>query len=123
MACAYPETVPAALAVCAAVTAHRHEDANQAVNRVAVNPVDITLALRATQKREGRVMEQPPAHAQHNRQQRTQHQHAADGIRKSDLRERSADLIAQVANTTQSHNRCPSEPRGERSPDIQPLED
>ena len=104
MAGAHPPAVPTALVVCAAVSPHRHIEADQAIDCVAVNPMDITLALRATQKREGRVMEQPPAQAQHNRHQRTQHQHAADGIGKGDLRERSADLIAQVANTIQSHN-------------------
>ena len=123
MAGAYPQAVPAALVVCAAVTLHRHVEADQAVDSVTVNPVDFAVALRATQEREGWIMDQPPAHAQRNRHQRTQDQRKTDGIGQGDPCQKSAELIVKTANTTQGHSRYPPEPCEQRAADIQPLED
>jgi hypothetical protein len=123
MAGAYPKAVPEALVVCAAVTLHRHVEADQAVDSVTVNPVDIAVAPGTTQKREGRVMDQPPAHAQHNRHQRTQDQGKPDDIGQGDSCPKGAELIVKTANTTQNRSRYPPEPFEQRVADIQPLED
>jgi hypothetical protein len=123
MAGAYPKAVPEALVVCAAVTLHRHVEADQAVESVTVNPVDMAAATRAAQEREGRVMEQPPAHAQRNRHQRTQDQGKTDDIGQGDSCHKSAELIVKTVNTTQNHSRYPPEPFKQRAADIQPLED
>ena len=120
---AYPKAVPEALVICAAITPHRHVEADQAVESVAVNPVDIAVALRATQEREGRVMDQPPAHAQRNRHHRTQDQRKSDSIGKGDPCQKSRNRPAQVPNAVlRSCDKLPK-PRAERSPNIQPPED
>ena len=123
MAGAYPKAVPEALVVCAAVTLHRHVEADQAVDSVTVNPVDIAVAPGATQKREGRVADLPPAHAQRNRHQRTQEQGKTDDIGQGDSCQKSAELIVKTVNTTQNHSRYPPEPFQQRAANIQPLED
>jgi 5-deoxy-D-glucuronate isomerase len=123
MAGAYPKAVPEALVICAAVTQHRHVEADQAVESMAVNSVDIAVAPGATQEREGRVMDQPPAHAQRNRDQRTQNQGKTDDIGQGDSCHKNAELIVKTVNTTQNHSRYPPEPFEQRAADIQPLED
>ena len=120
---AYPKAMPKALVVCAAVTLHRYVEADQAVESVAVNPADIAVATRAAQEREGRVTEQPPAHAQRNRHQRTQDQGKTDDIGQGDSCHKSAELIVKAVKTTQNHSRYPPEPFKQRGADIQPLED
>jgi len=123
MAGAYPKAVPEALAVCAAVTLHRHVEADQAIDSVAVNPVDTAVALRATQERESWIMDQPPAHAQRNRHHRTQNQGNTDRIGQGDSRQKRAELIVKPANTSQNCTRYPLEPCEQRAAYIQPLED
>jgi len=68
-------------------------------------------------------MEQPPAHAQHNRHQRAEDQDKSDGIGQGDSCQKRAELIVKTANTTQGHSRYPPEPCEQRAADIQPLED
>jgi hypothetical protein len=123
MAGAYPPAMPTALVVCAAETLHRHIETDQAVDCVTVNPVDFTVALRTTLDRKSRIMDQPPAHAQRNRHQRTQNQGKTDGIGQGDSCQKSAELIVKTANTALGRGRYPPEPCEQRAANIQPLED
>jgi len=113
----YPQAEPTTLIVCTAVTPHRHVETDDAIDSVTVNPVDITMTLRAAQEREGRVMEQPPAHPQRNYPQRTQDQRITDGIGKGDPRQKIRNYPAQVPGAVLRGCGESIEPRAEQSAD------
>ena len=93
------------------------------VESAAVYPMDAAVALGAPQSGERRIPHHPPAHAHENRSQRAQDQHIADNIGKGGPRQKSSGHLIQMPGTVQSYRGHPPEPRDERAPDTQPLED
>lgn len=118
---AHPQTMPATLVIGAGVTTHRHEEADQTIDWVTVNPMEMAVAPRTTLKREGRVMKQPPAYAQRNRHQRAEDQYVAYGVGKGDLRQKIDNPRTHMSDSVVRARDEPPEPRAGRAPQMQPL--